>query len=172
MKKIIAYRALNEDYTDKVKGIKLTPETVISTSGFSTETFPIMLLSTYRFFGSKEKIVTIGMVGDSIVEDAFTGICHSNKVQVIKEIDSFDLVQEEILRASLDDNMPIKKTAHSKGHAFEKIPITRVDSSVASTGCDLSTITICRNAAISCNLLENTYHCIIRHNFISSSPSI
>lgn len=94
MGKIIAYRALNEDYTDKISGVKLIPWDIIRIPEFTTEMFPITLLNVYQLFGNNEKFVTIEMEDAEV--DLPASWCQSDKACVVKEIDNTDLIQEDI----------------------------------------------------------------------------
>ena len=105
MEKITAYSVLNRDYTDKLRNrLVLKPGSTKTVTDFSAITYPIKLLSIYGLFNNN-RVVTIDMMGDSLVRDVETGVCSkSNKISVIKEISSLDLVFEEVWLDRACDN--------------------------------------------------------------------
>lgn len=143
MEKIIAYRALNEDYTDKISGVKLIPGDIIHIPEFTTEMFPITLLNVYQLFGNNEKFVTIEMEDAEV--DLPASWCQSDKACVVKEIDNTDLIQEEILCIENSPYMPARVPLFEHMHrglkTRDNILVTKNDiGKIIKTGYDLSSI--------------------------------
>lgn len=141
MRKLIAYRALNEDYTDKVSGVKLIPGNTIPIPEFTTEMFPITLLNVYQLFGNNEKFVTIEMEDAEV--DLPASWCRSDKACVVKEIDNTDLIREEILCIENSPYMPTRVPLfeYIRSKTSDNILVTKNDiGKIIKTGYDLSSI--------------------------------
>lgn len=141
MRKLIAYRALNEDYTDKVSGVKLIPGNTIPIPEFTTEMFPITLLNVYQLFGNNEKFVTIEMEDAEV--DLPASWCQSDKACVVKEIDNTDLIREEILCIENSPYMPTRVPLfeYIRSKTSDNILVTKNDiGKIIKTGYDLSSI--------------------------------
>lgn len=141
MRKLIAYRALNEDYTDKVSGVKLIPGNTIPIPEFTTEMFPITLLNVYQLFGNNEKFVTIEMEDAEV--DLPASWCQSDKACVVKEIDNTDLIREEILCIENSTYMPTRVPLfeYIRSKTSDNILVTKNDiGKIIKTGYDLSSI--------------------------------
>lgn len=141
MRKLIAYRALNEDYTDKVSGVKLIPGNTIPIPEFTTEMFPITLLNAYQLFGNNEKFVTIEMEDAEV--DLPASWCQSDKACVVKEIDNTDLIREEILCIENSPYMPTRVPLfeYIRSKTSDNILVTKNDiGKIIKTGYDLSSI--------------------------------
>lgn len=143
MRKLIAYRALNEDYTDKVSGVKLIPGNTIPIPEFTTEMFPITLLNVYQLFGNNEKFVTIEMEDAEV--DLPASWCQSDKACVVKEIDNTDLIREEILCIENSPYMPTRvplfEQIYRSLKTSDNILVTKNDiGKIIKTGYDLSSI--------------------------------
>lgn len=141
MRKLIAYRALNEDYTDKVSGVKLIPGNTIPIPEFTTEMFPITLLNVYQLFGNNEKFVTIEMEDAEV--DLPDSWCQSDKACVVKEIDNTDLIREEILCIENSPYMPTRVPLfeYIRSKTSDNILVTKNDiGKIIKTGYDLSSI--------------------------------
>lgn len=141
MRKLIAYRALNEDYTDKVSGVKLIPGNTIPITEFTTEMFPITLLNVYQLFGNNEKFVTIEMEDAEV--DLPASWCQSDKACVVKEIDNTDLIREEILCIENSPYMPTRVPLfeYIRSKTSDNILVTKNDiGKIIKTGYDLSSI--------------------------------
>ena len=141
MRKLIAYRALNEDYTDKVSGVKLIPGNTIPIPEFTTEMFPITLLNVYQLFGNNEKFVTIEMEDAEV--DLPASWCQSDKACVVKEIDNTDLIREEILCIENSPYMPTRVPLfeYIRSKTSDNILVTKNDTGkIIKTGYDLSSI--------------------------------
>lgn len=141
MRKLIAYRALNEDYTDKVSGVKLIPGNTIPIPEFTTEMFPITLLNVYQLFGNNEKFVTVEMEDAEV--DLPASWCQSDKACVVKEIDNTDLIREEILCIENSPYMPTRVPLfeYIRSKTSDNILVTKNDiCKIIKTGYDLSSI--------------------------------
>lgn len=141
MRKLIAYRALNEDYTDKVSGVKLIPGNTIPIPEFTTEMFPITLLNVYQLFGNNEKFVTIEMEDAEV--DLPASWCQLDKACVVKEIDNTDLIREEILCIENSPYMPTRVPLfeYIRSKTSDNILVTKNDiGKIIKTGYDLSSI--------------------------------
>lgn len=141
MRKLIAHRALNEDYTDKVSGVKLIPGNTIPIPEFTTELFPITLLNVYQLFGNNEKFVTVEMEDAEV--DLPASWCQSDKACVVKEIDNTDLIREEILCIENSPYMPTRVPLfeYIRSKTSDNILVTKNDiGKIIKTGYDLSSI--------------------------------
>lgn len=149
MEKITAYSVLNRDYTDKLRNrLVLKPGSTKTVTDFSAITYPIVLLSIYGLFNNN-RVVTIDMMGDLLVRDVGTGICKSNKISVIKEISSLDLVFEEVWLDRDCDNIPTRISNINKHHHYKEVVITgKYGDLVANLEYDFSPIISCKEKSI------------------------
>lgn len=149
MEKITAYSVLKRDYTDKLKNrLVLKPGSTKTVTDFSAFTYPIVLLSIYGLFNNN-RVVTIDMMGDLLVRDVGTGICKSNKISVIKEISSLDLVFEEVWLDRDCDNIPTRISNINKHHHYKEVVITgKYGDLVANLEYDFSPIISCKEKSI------------------------
>lgn len=149
MEKITAYSVLNRDYTDKLRNrLVLKPGSTKTVTDFSAITYPIVLLSIYGLFNNY-RVVTIDMMGDLLVRDVGTGICKSNKISVIKEISSLDLVFEEVWLDRDCDNIPTRISNINKHHHYKEVVITgKYGDLVANLEYDFSPIISCKEKSI------------------------
>lgn len=147
MEKITAYSVLNEDYTDKLRNrLVLKPGSTMTDTDFTAITYPIKLLSIYGLFNNN-RAVTIDMMGDSLVRDVETGVCSkSNKISVIKEINSLDLVFEEVWLDRACDNIPTRISNLNKHHHYREVVITgKYGDLVANLEYDFSPMISCKD---------------------------
>lgn len=149
MEKITVYSVLNRDYTDKLRNrLVLKPGSTKTVTDFSAITYPIVLLSIYGLFNNN-RVVTIDMMGDLLVRDVGTGICKSNKISVIKEISSLDLVFEEVWLDRDCDNIPTRISNINKHHHYKEVVITgKYGDLVANLEYDFSPIISCKEKSI------------------------
>lgn len=88
-------------------------------------------------------------MGDLLVRDVGTGICKSNKISVIKEISSLDLVFEEVWLDRDCDNIPTRISNINKHHHYKEVVITgKYGDLVANLEYDFSPIISCKEKSI------------------------